>query len=84
VQQVVDRERPAMSWLNLIEVHYRTTRDRGPQEAATVLAGSRPQITENLRGISAMREVARLETENQIALANCFAVHSRRRKGPYS
>lgn len=74
VQGVVDRERPAMSWLNLVEVHYRTTRDHGRQEAETVLAELRPLVDENLPGISAMREVARLKAENPIALADCFAV----------
>jgi predicted nucleic acid-binding protein len=74
VQSVVDRERPAMSWINLVEVQYRTTRDHGRQEADAVLAELRPQISENLPGISAMREVARLKAENPIALADCFAV----------
>lgn len=74
VQQVVGRERPSMSWLNLVEVHYRTTRDHGRQAAEAVLAELRPQINENLPGISAMREVARLKAENPIALADCFAV----------
>jgi predicted nucleic acid-binding protein len=74
VQGVVDGERPAMSWLNLVEVQYRTTRDHGRQEADAVLAELRPQISENLPGISAMREVAKLKAENPIALADCFAV----------
>ena len=74
VQSVVDRERPAMSWINLVEVQYRTTRDHGRQEADAVLAELRPQIGENLPGISAMREVARLKAEHPIALADCFAV----------
>ncbi len=74
VQGVVERERPAMSWMNLVEVYYRTTRDHGRQEADAVLAELRPQITEDLPGISAMREVARLKAENPIALADCFAV----------
>jgi predicted nucleic acid-binding protein len=74
VQGVVDRERPAMSWMNLVEVHYRTARDHGRQEADQVLAELRPQISEDLPGISAMREVARLKAENPIALADCFAV----------
>ena len=74
VQQVVDRERPSMSWLNLVEVHYRTTRDHGRQEAEAVLAELRPLVDENLPGISAMREVARLKAENPIALADCFAI----------
>ncbi len=74
VQGVVERERPAMSWLNLVEVQYRTTRDHGPQEADAVLAELRPQISENLPGISTMRRVASLKAENPIALADCFAV----------
>jgi predicted nucleic acid-binding protein len=74
VQAVVDRERPAMSWVNLVEVQYRTIRDHGRQEADAVLAELRPQISENLPGISAMREVARLKADNPIALADCFAV----------
>ena len=74
VQSVVDRERPAMSWINLVEVEYRATGDHGRQEADAVLAELRPQISENLPGISAMRGVARLKAENPIALADCFAV----------
>jgi predicted nucleic acid-binding protein len=74
VQSVVDRERPAMSWINLVEVQYRTTRDHGRQEADAVLAELRPQIGENLPGISAMRAVARLKAEHPIALADCFAI----------
>lgn len=74
VQQAVDRERPSMSWLSLVEVHYRTTRDHGRREAETVLAELRPLVDENLPGISAMRKVARLKAENPIALADCFAI----------
>jgi predicted nucleic acid-binding protein len=74
VQAVVDRERPAMSWMNLVEVHYRTARDHGRQEADRVLVELRPQISEDLPGISAMRVVARLKAENPIALADCFAI----------
>lgn len=74
VQAAIDGERPAMSWMNLVEVHYRTARDHGRQEADQVLAELRPQIAEDLPGISAMREVARLKAENPIALADCFAI----------
>lgn len=74
VEGVVDRERPVMSWMNLVEVHYRTARDHGRQEADQVLAELRPQVGEDLPGISAMREVARLKAENPIALADCFAI----------
>jgi predicted nucleic acid-binding protein len=74
VQDTIDGERPAMSWMNLVEVHYRTARDHGRQEADQVLAELRQQIAEDLPGISAMREVARLKAENPIALADCFAI----------
>jgi uncharacterized protein with PIN domain len=74
VAEALDRERPAMSWMNLVEVHYRTIRDHGPQEADEVLSELRPQITEHLPGVSAMRAVAALKAANPIALANCFAI----------
>jgi uncharacterized protein with PIN domain len=74
VQSVIDRERPAMSWVNLVEVHYRTTRDHGRGEADQVLAELRPRIAEDLPAISAMREVSKLKAENPIALADCFAI----------
>jgi predicted nucleic acid-binding protein len=74
LEQTVKRERPAMSWMNLIEVHYRTIRDHGRQEADVVLAELRPLITESLPGIAAMRAVSSLQAEHPIALADCFAV----------
>jgi len=74
VAEVLERERPAMSWMNLVEVQYRTARDHGREEADQVLAELRPQITEDLPGISAMRAVAGLKADNPIALADCFAI----------
>ena len=74
VAEVLTRERPAMSWMNLVEVQYRTARDHGREEADQVLAELRPQITEDLPGISAMRAVAGLKADNPIALADCFAI----------
>ncbi|HEX5526545.1 MAG TPA: type II toxin-antitoxin system VapC family toxin [Solirubrobacterales bacterium] len=74
VEQTIKRERPAMSWVNLVEVHYRTIRDHGRQEADQVLAELRPLITENLPGIAAMRSVSALKAAHPIALADCFAV----------
>jgi hypothetical protein len=74
VSEALGRERPAMSWMNLVEVHYRTARDHARQEADQVLSELRPQITEDLPGVSAMRTVARIKAENPIALADCFAI----------
>jgi hypothetical protein len=74
VAETLERERPAMSWINLVEVHYRTARDHGRREADQVLSELRSQITENLPGVSAMRAVAALKADNPIALADCFAI----------
>lgn len=74
VAAAIERERPAMSWMNLIEVHYRTTRDHGREEADQVLAELRPQISEDLPGIATMKAVSRLKAEYPIALADCFAI----------
>jgi predicted nucleic acid-binding protein len=74
VAETLERERPPMSWMNLVEVHYRTIRDHGRQEADEVISELRPQITEHLPGVSAMRAVAGLKAANPIALADCFAI----------
>lgn len=74
VAEALERERPGMSWMNLVEVHYRTIRDHGRQEADEVLSELRPQITEHLPGVSAMRSVSALKAANPIALADCFAI----------
>jgi predicted nucleic acid-binding protein len=74
VAETLDRERPPMSWMNLVEVHYRTIREHGRQEADEVISELRPQITEHLPGVSAMRAVAGLKAANPIALADCFAI----------
>jgi predicted nucleic acid-binding protein len=74
VADALDRERPAMSWINLVEVHYRTARDHGKEEADRVLADLRPRVTEHLPGVSAMRAAASLKADHPMALADCFAV----------
>lgn len=74
VERTIKRERPAMSWINLVEVHYRATRDHGSREADQVLAELRTQVTESLPGIATMRSVSSLKAEHPIALADCFAI----------
>jgi predicted nucleic acid-binding protein len=74
VQRAIKRERPAMSWMNLVEVHYRTIRDHGRQEADRVLSELRPLVVENLPGIASMKSVSALKAERPIALADCFAI----------
>jgi len=74
VDKGLERERPAVSWVNLVEVHYRTARDHGRDEADQILEEMRPRITEHLPGVSTMRAVATLKAEHPIALADCFAI----------
>jgi predicted nucleic acid-binding protein len=74
VAEVLARERPAMSWVNLIEVHYQLARKHGKAEADRAVEELRPQITEDLPGVSMMRAVATLKAKHPIALADCFAV----------
>ena len=74
VERAIKRERPAISWMNLVEVHYRTIRDHGRQEADRVLSELRPLVVENLLGIASMRSVSALKAEHPIALADCFAI----------
>jgi predicted nucleic acid-binding protein len=74
VDEALKRERPVMSWINLVEVHYRAARDHGKDEADQVLDELRPRITEHLPGVSMMRAAANLKAEHPMALADCFAV----------
>jgi len=70
-----------MSWVNLVEVTYRLTRDHGKVEAEKVVSELRALVTEDLPGVSAMRAVADLKAEHPIALADCFAIALATEKG---
>jgi predicted nucleic acid-binding protein len=74
VAKALERERPVMSWINLVEVRYRLARDHGRDEAERAISDLRSQINEDLPGVSAMRAVASLKAEHPIALADCFAI----------
>lgn len=69
----VIESRPAVSWINLVEVYYRLERDHGQLEADTVLASLRAATTPDLPGTARMIEAARLKARAPIALADCFA-----------
>lgn len=81
VTEVVARERPAMSWINLVEVTYRLTRDHGKDEAEKVVSELRALVIEDLPGVSAMRAAADLKAQHPIALADCFAIALATEKG---
>ncbi|MEX2394378.1 MAG: PIN domain-containing protein [Actinomycetota bacterium] len=74
VQDIVESQRPTVSWVNLVEVEYRLRRNHGAEEAERVFSDLRPIISEELPGIASMRAVARLKAEYPIALGDCFAI----------
>lgn len=74
LDEILARERPAMSWINLVEVYYRLARDHGKQQADGVLAELRPRVVEDLPGVVAMRAAAELKADFAMSLADCFAV----------
>jgi predicted nucleic acid-binding protein len=74
VQRSLDQGRPAVSWINLVEVEYRVRRQHGPAEAETTLSRLRELVTEELPGVSRMRAVAALKADHPIALTDCFAI----------
>jgi len=74
VAKALDGLRPVMSWINLVEVHNRVSRDHGDAEADRTLAEIRSEVAEELPGVSTMRAVARLKAKHPIGLADCFAI----------
>jgi uncharacterized protein with PIN domain len=74
VQRTVDHGRPAMSWVNLVEVEYLVRRQHGPSEAETTLSCVREMVREELPGVLRMHSVAALKADHPIALADCFAI----------
>ncbi len=67
-------ERPIMSWVNLVEVHYCLARDHGSDTADETLRDLRSTLSLELPGTARMLEVARLKAKATIALADCFAI----------
>ena len=67
-------ERPVISWVNLVEVHYRVARDQSKGIADEALSDLRAVLAPDLPGTARMLEVARLKARAPIALGDCFAV----------
>jgi uncharacterized protein with PIN domain len=81
VQRALDRGRPAMSWINLVEVEYCVRRQHGADEAHTTISRVRELVAEELPGVSRMRAVAALKAAHPIALADCFAIATATARG---
>lgn len=67
-------DRPVVSWVNLVEVHYRVARDHGQEAADETLGDLRAALAPELPGTARMIEVARLKARAPIALGDCFAI----------
>jgi predicted nucleic acid-binding protein len=70
----VIEQRPAMSWINAVEVYYGIERRHGRVEADEVLGLLRELLAVELPGVTRMIEAARLKARLPLALADCFAV----------
>lgn len=66
--------RPTVSWINLVEVHYRVERDHGRTAADQTLRDLRRALTADLPGTARMIAAARIKAVAAIALGDCFAI----------
>ena len=73
--------RPAMSWVNAVEVYYRVERSHGRAEADGVLKELRVVLDLELPTQARMLETARLKAALPIALGDCFAVATAAARG---
>jgi uncharacterized protein with PIN domain len=67
-------DRPVVSWVNLVEVYYRVSRDQGRGVADEMLRDLRAALSPDLPGTARMIEVGRLKARASIALGDCFAI----------
>jgi len=67
-------DRPVMSWINAVEVHYRVERDHGRSAADDVISSLRRALELELPTQSRMIETARIKAKIPIALGDCFAL----------
>jgi predicted nucleic acid-binding protein len=80
VQRALD-DRPVISWINGVEVYYRTQRDHGRRAADELLADLRAVLDFDLPGVALMLEAARLKAELPLALGDCFAIATAAARG---
>jgi uncharacterized protein with PIN domain len=73
IEELLDG-RPAISWVNAVEVYYRVERDHGRTQADEMLDQLRNTLNFDLPGVARMIDVARLKAVRPIALGDCFAI----------
>lgn len=74
VNEHLASHRPLMSWINLAEVHYRTHKDQGLDQATMITTKLRVDFDFELPTEHRVIEAAMLNVDHPIALADCFAI----------
>jgi predicted nucleic acid-binding protein len=73
VANLLDRERPVMSWINLGEVFYVVRRAHNEEHAAETVRDLRDVLTPELPTAARVIEAARIKSDHPLAYADAFA-----------
>ena len=73
VEQLLDSERPLMSWINLGEVHYVLRRLHGEDAATETVRDLRDGVEARLPDERLVLEAARIKADHPMAFADAFA-----------
>jgi len=73
VSDLLDRQRPVMSWINLGEVHYVLRRLHGEEAAAETVRDIRDVIDVRLADERLVIDAARIKADHPMAYADAFA-----------
>lgn len=74
VEELLERGRPLMSWINLGEVHYVLRRAAGEDAAMEAVRDLRARIDVRLPDESQILTAARIKADNPMSYADAFAV----------
>jgi predicted nucleic acid-binding protein len=78
---LVDRERPLMSWINLGEVHYIVRRSHGEDAAIETVRDLRDVIEVRLPDERLVLDAARIKADHPMAYADAFGAALARAQG---
>jgi predicted nucleic acid-binding protein len=73
IEEVLETERPIMSWINAGEVFYVVRRLEGEAAARTTLRDLRPAVSLELPTETRVLDAARIKAEHRLAYADAFA-----------
>lgn len=74
VEELLERDRPLMSWINLGEVHYVIRRAAGEDAAIETIRDLRDRIDVRLPDEAQILTAARITADTPMAYADAFAV----------